>query len=60
VQAGVALPADAEPAEVVQPGDRPLHHPAHAAESELGSVPRRAITGLTPRRHSSRRYLSWS
>ena len=24
------------------------------------SVPRRAITGFTPRRQSSRRYLSWS
>jgi hypothetical protein len=33
VQAGVAFPADAEPAEVVQPGERSFHHPAHAAES---------------------------
>ena len=33
VQAGVAFPADAEPAEVVQPGERSFRHPAHAAES---------------------------
>jgi hypothetical protein len=33
VQGGVAFPADAEAAEVVQPGERPPHHPAHAAES---------------------------
>jgi hypothetical protein len=42
VQAGVAFLADAEPAEVVQPGERPLHHPAHTAESGavLGAAPR--------------------
>jgi len=34
VQAGVAFPADREPAEVVQPGERSFHHPAHAAESQ--------------------------
>jgi hypothetical protein len=33
VEAGVAFPADAEPPEVVQPGERALHNPAHAAES---------------------------
>jgi hypothetical protein len=42
VQAGVAFPADAEPAEVVQPGKRPLDHPPHAPESRavLGGAPR--------------------
>ena len=44
VQAGVAFPADAEPAEVVQPGERPLHHPAHPAESG-------AVLGTAPRDH---------
>ena len=34
MQAGVAFPADREPAEVVQPGERSFHHPAHAAESQ--------------------------
>src|SRR4051812_16622116 len=49
VQAGVAFPADAEPAEVVQPGERSFHHPAHAAES-------RAVVGAAagdPRFHAS-------
>ena len=44
MQAGVAFPADAQPAEVVQPGERPLHHPAHAAESG-------AVLGTAPRDH---------
>ncbi len=43
VQAGVAFPADAEPAEVVQPGDED-HHPAHAAES-------RAVVGAAAGDH---------
>jgi hypothetical protein len=53
VEAGVAFPADAEPAEVVQPGERPLHNPAHAAESGpvLGAAPR------DPRLHASARQL---
>jgi hypothetical protein len=44
VQAGVAFPADAEPAEVVQPGERSFHHPAHAAES-------RAVVGAAAGDH---------
>ena len=55
----LAFPAERDPAEFVQPGERSFHHPAHAAESQPWSVQRRAITGFTPR-DSSRRYLSWS
>jgi hypothetical protein len=44
VQAGVAFPADAEPAEVAQPGERSFHHPAHAAES-------RAVVGAAAGDH---------
>lgn len=29
---GIALPADAEPAELMQPGEAALHHPALGAE----------------------------
>ena len=41
---GVAFPASAEPAEVVQPGERTLHNLPHASES-------RAVLGGTPRDH---------
>src|SRR6266536_3609218 len=44
VHTGVAFPADAESAEVVQPGKRPLHNPAHASVS-------RAMIGSPPRDH---------
>jgi hypothetical protein len=44
VQAGVAFPAHPEPAEVVQPGERSFHHPAHAAES-------RAVVGAAASDH---------
>jgi hypothetical protein len=44
VQAGLAFPADAEPAEVVQPRERPLHNPADASET-------RAMLGGAPRDH---------
>ena len=41
VNARIAFPADAEPAEVVQPGKGPLHHPTNSSESRavLGSPP---------------------
>jgi len=55
VQAGVAFPADAEPTEVVQPGERSFHHQRTRPSPEpwsvgARSVQRRAITGFTPRR----------
>jgi hypothetical protein len=42
VEAAVGFPADAEPSEVVRPGECALYHPAHAAESGavLGAAPR--------------------
>jgi len=51
VQAGVAFPADAEPTEVVQPGERSFHHQRTRPSPEpwsvgARSVQRRAITGF--------------
>jgi hypothetical protein len=60
VQAGIALVADPQPAQVVQPGEGALYDPAFLPSPEPCSVLRLAITGFTPRFHSSRRYLSWS
>jgi hypothetical protein len=55
----VAFPADAEPAEVAQPGKRSFHHPAHAAGSRVVGGAAAGDHRFTPRRHRSRRYLSW-
>jgi len=54
---GVAVPSDAQAAEVVQPREAALEDPAPAAEPEPCSVPRRA---MTVRAQSARRYLSRS
>jgi hypothetical protein len=50
VQAGVAFPADREPAKVVQPGERSFHTERTRPSPEPWSVQRQAITGFTPRR----------
>jgi hypothetical protein len=51
---GAALVADLQPPGADQPRQRPLHH-RWRPRRWLGSMPRRAILGLIPRRRSARR-----
>jgi hypothetical protein len=55
VDVGVAFPADAEPAEVVQPGAKVRTTQRQWPSPEPCLVPRRAMTRFTPRHHSARR-----
>src|SRR5439155_26123065 len=60
VQLGAALIARPEPAQVVQPAKVRSTTQRSLPSPEPCSSPRLAITGLTPRLRSSRRYWSWS
>jgi hypothetical protein len=55
-----AVGADEQSAAVVEPGEGAFDDPAVAAEAGATLGWRRAMIGFTPRRQTSRRYLSWS
>ena len=57
----VTSPADAQPAEVVQPGEGALHDPQPAPQPGAVLGPAAGDHGLdAAARHSERRYFSWS
>jgi hypothetical protein len=60
VEVGATFVADAEPFELVQPCECALDHPASLAQPGAVGDARRAIIGLMPRAHNTRRYLSKS
>lgn len=60
MEIGSSFVAGAEPFELVQPGEARSTTQRTLSSPEPGAAPRRAITGLMPRFHSRRRYLSKS
>jgi hypothetical protein len=56
----VALPAGTQATVIVRPREGALDDPTPSPELRAVLGSRWAMTGLTPRRHSSRRWLSWS
>ena len=60
MEVGASFVADAEPFELVQPGEARSTTQRTLPSPEPWATPRRAINALMPRFHSRRRYLSKS